>query len=287
MILVTGANGTIGHHVVTYLATEGYAVRAMVRNVDKAKRLEAPNVEITRGDFSQVSSLAAALAGVDATLLLTATSPSRVAQEANFIQAARRAGTKHIVRLSILGADETSPSRVLQRHGAAETLLLKSGIPYTLLRPSYFMQNLFWYAEDIRSRGVFQASLPETTRHSHVDARDVAKVAVATLTDVRHVNQVYRVTGPDAQTYPEMMAVLSGVLGKRTHYDSLAEHYAHSLTSWGLDAEEILELDACIAQGVGDGAMITNTVLQVTGNQPASFEQFAKAHVRYLGGNAG
>ena len=141
------------------------------------------------------------------------------------------------------------------------------------------MQNLFWYADSIEKEGVFHASLPAKTRHSHIDARDIAAVAVSALTESGHENQTYRLTGPEALTYDEMMATLSHLLDKPLCYDPFPQNYAKSLEGWGLDIDEVLELDRVIAQGFGDGEKITDTVAEVTGKEPHSFEQFAKDYL--------
>jgi len=279
MILVTGANGTTGRQVIALLARQGLKTRAMVRDLQKAKSLELPNVDIIKADFENSASLEIALARTERAFLLTATSPNRVSQEATFVKIAKQVGIKHVVRLSILGAEVHSPSRLLRRHGEADQLLIDSGIQFTILQPHYFMQNLLWYAEEIKTRGRFHASLPETTPHSHVDARDIAAVAVAALTETNHANQIYRLCGPEALTYGEMMAILSRQLGKLVYYDSSPENYARSLINWGLDAEEVLELDACVAQGIGAGAEITDTILRVTKKHATRFEQFARDYL--------
>jgi uncharacterized protein YbjT (DUF2867 family) len=107
-----------------------------------------------------------------------------------------------------------------------------------MLRPHYFTQNLLWYIDDIKLQGVFYASLPETYRHSHVDARDNAAVAVATLTESDHENRVYHITGSEALTYREVAEILSRSIGKKVRYDSSRENYAQFLKKVGLDADE-------------------------------------------------
>ena len=279
MILVTGATGTTGRHVVKQLSAKGEQVRALVRDSQKANWLAGPNIEVIEGNFDDLVSLESALTGVDRAYLLTPTSPNRVIQEANFLKAARRTKLERIVRLSILGAEIDSPSQLLRRHGQADKQLRNSGITFTILKPSYFMQNLFWYAEPIKKQGVFHASLPATTKHAHIDARDIAAVAVSALTESGHENQVYRITGPEALSYDEMMSILSGLLDKPLRYDPSPQHYAKSLEGWGLDIDEVLELDRVIAQGFGDGEKVTNTVTAVTGKEPFNFEQFARDHL--------
>jgi len=275
MILITGATGTNGREIVAQLSAKGLRARAMVRRREDVKLPRTLNVEFVNGDFDDASSLDAALAGVERAFLLSPSSPEQVAREANFIRAAKRAGVRHVVKFSILGAAPDSPSRLIRRHGEAEKILEDSGIAFTMLRPHYFMQNLLWYIDDIKSQGVFYASLPETYRHSHVDARDNAAVAVAALTGSGHESKIYHITGSEPLTYREAAEILSQAIGKQVRYDSSRENYAKFLKKVGLDADEVLELDACVATGIGDGSAVTNTIFEITQQHPIRFMQFA------------
>jgi uncharacterized protein YbjT (DUF2867 family) len=275
MILITGATGTNGREVVGQLSAKGVRARAMVRKRDGVKLPRTPNVEFVNGDFDDAPSLDAALAGVEQAFLLSPSSAGQVAREANFIRAAKRAGVRHVVKFSILGASPDSPSRLIRRHGEAEKVLEDSGIAFTMLRPHYFMQNLLWYIDDVKSQGVFYSSLPETYRHSHVDARDNAAVAVAALTEPGHEGKVYHITGSEALTYREVAEILSRAVGKKVRYDSSRENYATFLKKAGLDAGEVLELDTRVANGTGDGSVVTSTIFEITRRQPIRFMQFA------------
>ena len=275
MILITGATGTNGREIVEQLSAKGVKARAMVRKREDVRLPRTPNVEFVSGDLDDASSLDAALAGVEQAFLLSPSSAEQVTREANFIRAAKRAGVRHVVKFSILGAAPNSPSRLIRRHGEAEKMLEDSGIVFTMLRPHYFMQNLLWYINDIKSQNVFHASLPETYRHSHVDARDNAAVAVAALTESGHESKVYHITGSEALTYREVAEILSQAIGKEVRYDSSRENYAKYLKKLGLDADEVLELDACVANGIGDGSAVTNTIFELTQQQPIRFMQFA------------
>jgi uncharacterized protein YbjT (DUF2867 family) len=275
MILITGATGTNGRTIVEQLSAKGVRARAMVRKREDVKLPRTPSVEFVHGNFDDTSSLDAALAGVERAFLLSPSSAHQVAREASFIRAAKRAGVRHVVKFSILGAAPDSPSRVIRRHGEAEKILEDSGIAFTMLRPHYFMQNLLWYIYDIKSQGVFYASLPQSYRHSHVDARDNAAVAVAALTESGHEGKVYHITGSEALTYREVADILSEAIGKKVRYDSSRENYTKFLKKIGLDAEEVLELDACVANGIGDGSAVTSTISEITHRQPIRFAQFA------------
>jgi uncharacterized protein YbjT (DUF2867 family) len=275
MILITGATGTNGREILKLLSAKGVRARAMVRVREDPKMPRMPGIEFVGGDFDDAPSLDAALAGIERAFLLSPDSAKQVARETNFIRAAKRRGVRHVVKFSILGAAADSPSRLIRRHGEAEKVLQDSGIAFTMLRPHYFMQNLLWFADDIKSRGVFHASLPDTYKHSHVDARDNAAVAVAALTDSGHEGKIHRITGSEALTYGEVADILSQAIGKKVRYDSSRERYAQFLEKAGLDLDEVLELDACVANGIGDGSVVTNTILEVTRQQPIRFVQFA------------
>jgi uncharacterized protein YbjT (DUF2867 family) len=275
MILITGSTGTNGREIVAQLSAKGVRARAMVRRREDVTLPRTLNVQFVNGDFDDASSLDVALADVDRAFLLLPSSAEQVAREANFIRAAKPAGVRHVVKFSILGAAPDSPSRLIRRHGEAEHMLEDSGIAFTMLRLHYFMQNLLWYIDDIKSQGVFYASLPETYKHSHVDARDNAAVAVAALTESGHENKVYHITGSEALTYREAAEILSQAIGKKVRYDSSRENYAKCLTKLGLDADEVLELDACVATGIGDGSAVTNTIFEITQQHPIRFMQFA------------
>jgi len=276
VILITGATGTNGREVVRRLSDNGLKIRVMVRKRENANLPHSSDIEYVIGNFDNVASLGAALAGVERAFLLSPSSAEQVIREANFIRAAKQAEVRHVVRFSILGAELDSPSRLIRRHGQAEQLLRDSGIAFTMLRPSYFMQNLLWYINDITTRGVFYSALPATCKHSHVDVRDNAAVAVAALTGSGHEGKVYRITGPEALSYQEVAEILSDATGKKVRYDNSLENYSRFLKDLGLDVNEVLELDACVAKGAGDGSAVTNTIFELTGRQPIRFAQFAE-----------
>ena len=186
MILLTGVPGTTGQEVLKQLATTGQPVRVLVRNPEKAAKIQAEfKVETASADFDQPETLDAALAGIERAFLLPANTWQQVQQETNFIEAAFRAGVKHIVKYSARGADINAAAHVTQQHGQTEKLLEESGIAYTHLRPIFFMQNLLSFAESIATNGTFALPMG-TAKVALTDIRDIAAVAVATLTEPCH-----------------------------------------------------------------------------------------------------
>jgi uncharacterized protein YbjT (DUF2867 family) len=278
MILVVGATGTNGREVVTRLAAAGHAVRALVRGSERADGLGLPHVECVAGDLDGPASLDAALKGVDRAFIVTAVDPRAVGRFRNFFDAAKRARTPHVVKFSGMGAGDAD-AEILRQHGEADRLLAASGVPYTLLKPNSFFQNLLWSAGTIKDHGAFYLPLRDG-RQSLVDVRDIADVAVATLTRPGHEGRTYEITGPESLSYADVAATLTKVLGKPVRYVDVPPEAAKDgmlragMSEW--NAAAVTELYGVFA--TGRYAYVTDTVQRLTGRPPRSFEQFARDH---------
>jgi uncharacterized protein YbjT (DUF2867 family) len=218
MILVTGATGTNGSELTKLLASWGVPVRAMARSPGKAEELAAlPGVEVVAGDFDDPASVERALQGVERAFLLTDSTERAEERQLGFVDAARRAGLKHVVKLSQFAADERSPVRFLRYHAAVERAIRESGIAWTFLRPNLYMQGLLAFRAQIASKGEFFAAAGDA-KVSVVDVRDNAAAAAAALTGAGHEGRTYDLTGPEALTHAEMAAALSDALGSLLPY---------------------------------------------------------------------
>ena len=142
MILITGATGNVGAELIKKLSEHGTPARAFVRDRAQARAIALPGIEIVEGDFTKPETLTRALVGVDRLFLLIPSSSQVEKQQRGFVDAAKRSGVRHIVKLSQLGADTHSPGRFQRYHGAVENHILRSGIAHTFLRPNLFMQGL-------------------------------------------------------------------------------------------------------------------------------------------------
>jgi uncharacterized protein YbjT (DUF2867 family) len=280
MILVTGASGTNGRNILHALASLNVPVRAMVRDPDKAADLRSPGVTIVRADFDDEPSLGPALAGCDTALLLSAVDEAMVGREGHFIRAAKAAGVRHIVRFSAIGAE--APSRYLMQrmHGEGEEQIKKSGIGWTFLRPTFFMQNMLWNAGSIKAEGKSYGYFRDGAA-AHVDVRDIGAVAARVLADpARHAGEAYVITGPAALTNAQLAQVLSKVLEKKVEYvDVPREAYLETLIKNGQPraiAQGIVDLDHLVFEGVA--RRVTDTVKRIGQKEPIAFERFVRDH---------
>lgn len=214
-ILVVGATGTIGPHVVEQLVQAGHAVRVLARDPKRAAERLGTKVEIVKGDLLDTASLAAALQGVEVASLATSPTPALHEEEGNFIEAARGAKLRRLVKLGAFGID-FAKDRIHVAHAESERRLRKSGILHVVLRPVIFMSNLLFDLAAIKTGKL--PSVFADGRMSFVDPRDVAALTVRALTDERHEGAIWEFGGPEAVTYDEIAATFTRVLGRRVEH---------------------------------------------------------------------
>jgi uncharacterized protein YbjT (DUF2867 family) len=285
MILIVGATGLVGSATVRHLTACGVPVRALVRSAEQAATLANPGVEAMVGDLEQPVSLDAALDGVTRALLISPLHPRQVAWQGNFVEAARRTGVVHIVKLSGLGTAPDSPLRSGRWHAQTERHIADAGLPFTYLHPPFFMQNLLRSAAAIAAQGVLVASM-QAGKIAMVDARDVAAVAVAALTSDDHVGKTYTITGPEALSFQEVAQKLAAATGRALTYQDVPlaavqqEMVATGLPEWLVD----VRMEFATALRDGYAAVVTDTVQAVTGQPARTFDAFAREYVALFKG---
>jgi uncharacterized protein YbjT (DUF2867 family) len=219
MILVTGASGLNGSAVIREFARHGAPVRALVRSRDKAAAmLDLPTVEVVEGDMSKPGTLAAAFDGVDRALLISSSDPQMLETQCAFIDAGKRAGVAHMVKFS--GAEsgcDPSKFRFTRTHEEIERYLERSGLAWTHLRPSQFMQVYLREVPTIVGKGALYLPMAEVTL-APVDIEDIAKVAVALLRSDGHEGKSYAMTGPAALRMADIAGHISRAIGKPVRY---------------------------------------------------------------------
>ena len=282
-VLVTGATGTVGSEVVKQLSAAGIAVRAAVHTPEKKDKVKGKGVETVRFDYENVQTIREALKGIEKLYLLTPVTQNMVDLVRSVVGEAKSAGIRHIVRQSAFGSQ--GEETLLQRlHFAAEEAIEASGIPCTILRPNFFMQNYLTYpAID----GAYYLPLG-TARISVVDVRDIAAVAVEALREKGHEGHIYPITGPEAITAEEAVALIAKASrGHFRYVDTPPEVARKAMIAGGIPewlTDALLELYA-YARG-GKMAEVRNTVEQVTGRKPHTFARFSKDYVRRFKGAA-
>jgi uncharacterized protein YbjT (DUF2867 family) len=282
-LLVTGASGNVGRPVVAGLLAAGLPVRAAgrtagrtaARGADGDDQLSDPAVQGVVFDFRDRTTWDAAFSGVRTMFLMRPPDLSDV--ERDLVPAVERGmalGLEHVVFLSLQGADR---NRVVP-HAKVEAWLRDSGLSWTFVRPSFFMQNL----STTHARDVIDGTLVVPAgrgRTAFVDALDVADVAVRALIDpVAHTGRAWTPTGPEALTYADVATRLSRALGRPVRYDrpGLLRYALHARRALAMPWTMVAVTAAIYTVArLGRAATLTDDVLTVTGHQPRSLQEFA------------
>lgn len=282
-VLVTGATGNTGSGLVPALRSAGVDVRAFVRNESKAQPLKDAGAEIVVGDLDRPETIEPAVEGVDKIYLLTWNGPTQAQQAENVIKAAKQAGKPHLVRHSMWGPE----SRIIKQGRQVEEALKSSGLPWTLLKPTFFMQNTMMAAQTIASDGVIYLAMKDG-KLGMIDLRDIVDAAVAVLTGSGHEGKSYILTGPAAISFHDVAATFSKVLGKDVKYVSVpGEAALDSMLGIGMPewiAKGYVELFEGFSENFANRA--TDNVAILTGHPARSFEQFARDYAQVFGGGS-
>ncbi|MGW2236728.1 NAD(P)H-binding protein [Streptomyces sp. NPDC001759] len=276
MILLTGATGTVGREVLRQLPPDA-PVRVLAR--DPAKVTEtAPTVEAVAGDYEEPRSLERALAGVRTAFLVT-TGIGRD-HDARFLEAAKLAGVRRVVKLSAAAVlDPQADDLITRWQRTNEDLLRVSGLEWTLLRPRSFMSNTLSWARSVREEGVVRG-LYGTSANACVDPRDVAAVAVHALTEEGHGGRAYTLTGPEAISAAEQTRQLGRLLGVPLRFEELNRDQARAGLG-GRYPEPVVEALLASADRLSAGAKahVEDTVGEVTGRPAGTFRDWAADHL--------
>ncbi len=219
-IAVVGATGNTGRAVVKELKSLGQSPVCVVRNVDKAREVLGADAKTEVAELNDKAALEKALAGTESVFVVTGHNPGMVEQQNNVLEAALKAGTKYLVRVSggpsVARAD--SESVVGRGHAAIEERLKQSGITWTILRPGLFMQNLLGQAATIKSDSKVVMPYPADFPIAWTDVRDTGAVAARILADpAPHAGKVYEFTGKLTNN-GAFAEVFSEVLGRKIAY---------------------------------------------------------------------
>ncbi|NYI95661.1 uncharacterized protein YbjT (DUF2867 family) [Streptomonospora nanhaiensis] len=279
-ILVTGATGNVGRHVVRRLLEEGRPVRVLTR--DPARAVFPEGVEVVTGDLADPESVRPALAGAGAVFLLWPTLRADHAADRTVPLLAE--GGRRVVYLSARGVPDTGSGEeaegVMASHQMIERLLRESGADWTFVRPGGFAANVAPWFEELRDTGEVAMAHPGLTR-ALIHEADIAEVAVRALVEDGHSGAAYEITGPEALTQEEQARAIAETLGVPVRIRILTEEEAvERMVAAGYPRELSESILA------GQAAMLTNpdtptpVFEQVVGRKARDFRSWAADRAR-------
>ncbi len=278
-VLVTGATGNTGSLLVPALLKADVDVRVFARNEAKAKPIKDLGAEVVIGDLDDPAAILPAVKDVDKIYLLTWNGRTQLKQAENVINAAKHEGVSHIIRHSMWGADK---SRIIKQGYEIEEMVKSSGLQWTILKPTFFMQNTMMAAQTISSDGVIYWDMKDG-KLGMIDVRDIADAAFAVIVGKGHEGKSYILTGPEAISFNDVAKIFSDVLHKEVKYVNVPhEASIQAMTGMGMPewiAEGYAELDEGFGENFANDT--TKNVENLTWHPARSFEQFANdfAHV--------
>jgi uncharacterized protein YbjT (DUF2867 family) len=275
--LVIGATGNTGSGVAASLLSQGLPVRALVRNPDKAEDLKEAGAEVVIGDLDDPNTLGDALFdGVDRVYFCASNGPDALPQWINFREAVAKSGAKpRIVRLSAFGSPE---SRIVSELIKAEEDLKATDLRWTILQPTWFMQNLMMAAQTVKEQGAIYWDWADG-KVGMIDVRDIVDCAVAAITadGAELEGQSFRLTGPESIGMTEVAAALSSALGKEVGYVPVPHEAAkESMLGMGFPewiVDGYVELNRGFENGYADEK--TDNVEKLSGHPPGDIQTFA------------
>jgi len=258
LILVTGATGNTGSGLVPTLLAAGARVRALVHSAGKAEALRKQGAEVVVADLGDPRTLDAAVVGVDRIYLCLFNGPEQANHGRNLIAAARESGRPHVVHHAASGSDR---SRIIRDVNAVESALRASGLPWTILRPTFYLQNTMMAIPTVQSHGAIYLPMKQG-RMAMTDVRDIVEVAAHVLlspegTGMRaHEGKTYTLTTPESFTLAEFAGALGAALGKPVNYVDVPISAAReSMVGMGIDpwvVDGYMELFEGFADNWGD-----------------------------------
>ncbi|MGZ0230932.1 SDR family oxidoreductase [Streptomyces sp. CPS1] len=280
-IVVTGATGQLGRLAVEALLRRGTPAADIIatgRDLARIKDLADRGITVRRADFADADSLAAAFAGADRLLLISASVPvdERVANHRRVIDAAASAGVSLVAYTSTTHAD-TATTVIGATHGETEEYLRDRGIPSVLLRNGWYLENYTSQLPQILRNGAVVGAAGEG-RISAASRADYAEAAAVVLTTEGHTGAVYELGGDESFTLTELVAAISAAAGKQVTYTDLpVTDFARVLAAAGLPAE-LAEVLADADRGMNRGEMFTDSgdLHRLIGRPPVTLAEALK-----------
>jgi NAD(P)H dehydrogenase (quinone) len=280
-IVITGATGRLGRHVISSLLRLDVQLPDLVaagRDEEKLGALRELGLATVRADYTEPATLDEAFAGADTVLLISSSEVGiRVPQHRNAVDAAVRAGVSRLVYTSALGADR-GKLLLADEHLATEEAIAASGLPFTILRNGWYTENFEPALRHAETTGVVLASAGDG-RVASATREDYAEAIAAVLAQDGHAGQTYELSGDVAWSFDELAAALTEVLGREVTYRRLTpEQHLAELERTGVDestARFLVALDANIEDGALD--LVTGDLSRLLGRRTTALVDALRA----------
>jgi uncharacterized protein YbjT (DUF2867 family) len=280
MILLTGATGKAGGETAKALVARGAKSRALVRNPDKAAPLKAAGIELVVGDVADAACVERAMTGVERLLVLLPNSQRQLELETQLVDQAKRAGVRHVVKMSSMEATANATAAIPKMHWASEEHLRKSGMAWTMIKPNFFMQQLLGSARSIKENKSFSMPMGNG-RTAMNDVRDIGAVTAEALAGSGHERKSYEITGPELLTFAEVAERFSEVLGTKITYVAADPAAYMEILKRVLPNEWHVNAVGELFRGIAEGGLkrTTDTFKKLMGREPISLTQFIRDNI--------
>jgi NAD(P)H dehydrogenase (quinone) len=283
IILVTGAAGKTGRAIITALLARNRSVRALVYREEQAQPLKSVGVDQVKvGDMRSDATIKDAVRGVEAIYhICPNVDPDELSIRRTIISNARASGVRHFVFHSVLHPQaELMPHHWLKLR--VEEALLQSNLPFTVLQPAAYMQNVLSQLEEIVERGVYFVPYSLEAPMSLVDLDDVAQAAATVLCDPGHVGGIYELAGPEVLTPREMAADIGNRLGRDVRAEEISiENWRRQAEASKLGGYRVETLAKMFDYYDRYGLWANSRVLRnLIGRSPKTFQEFVERTLR-------
>ena len=277
-VLITGATGNIGGRLVPLLsASADTFTRVLVRDIAKGEALASRGCDVVLGEFDDGVALAKAVDGIDTVVMIAPPGPNAVKQNRALFDAARNAGVRKIVRISAIKASADGPTENTRLHAVSDSELVESGMNYVILRPNYFMQNLFLLMDSVRSDNALYAGMSDG-RTAMIDARDVVDCAAAAVLSDQFDNEILELSGPASISFYDIASCISEFKGEPVTYHPIPpEAVKAAMLNAGFDewlATLLKDYSQAYATGFGD--FVTANVTRMSGHPARAISDFVR-----------
>ncbi len=276
-ILVTGGTGNVGGGVVTELLTRGATVKVLARKQPAAGKLPH-NVQVAVGDLLDPVAVEEAMRGVDKLFLLNAVVTDELTQALIAYGLARKAGLKHVTYLSVFKADQFRDVPHFASKLAVESALREFGVPYTILRPGYYIQNDVNLKDALTGAGIYPMPIG-TAGIAVADTRDISEAAAISLTEEGHDGQTYDIVSSSLISGPGNARLWGSLLGKEIKYtghdfDQWEQAMRANMPDWSaFDLRMMFE--GYFDRGFASTETEVGRLTKLLGHAPRTYEDFA------------